>query len=149
MLGLCASAKCPSCASSLSRRYLGVIGNHLRSSARLHSPVPTKFLCVCHKFASQCTLTLIGSIWIPSTCETRVEHMLTFVMWTLGHMHYEHGLHWPECESNGNKWFPPHLAMCKATWWKSGPNNRTWLTSCGWSLHGGLLAHNHIHTYKT
>jgi len=50
-------------------------------------------------------------------------------MWTLGHMHHEQNLHWPECESDGKKWFPSHLAMCKASWWKSGPNNCAWLTS--------------------
>ncbi len=39
--------------------------------------------------------------------------------------------------------------MCKASWWKSGPNNYIWLTSCGWGLHDGPLTHNHIHTYRT
>jgi hypothetical protein len=32
---------------------------------------------------------------------------------------------------------------------KIGPNNHASLTSCGWGVHGGPLAHNHIHTYKT
>jgi hypothetical protein len=44
------------------RQYLGVIGNHSRSPTHPYSRVPTKFLCVCHKFASRCTLTLIRSI---------------------------------------------------------------------------------------
>jgi len=55
--------------------------------------------------------------------------MLTSVMWTLGHMHHEQDLHWLECESDCKKWFPPHLAMCRTFWWKSGPNNCAWLTS--------------------
>jgi hypothetical protein len=55
--------------------------------------------------------------------------MLTSVMWTLGHMHHEQDLHWLECESDCKKWFPPHLAMCRTSWWKSGPNNCAWLTS--------------------
>jgi len=49
-----------------------------------------------------------------STCETRVEHMPTSMMRTLGHMHREHDLHWPKCEFNGKKCFPPHLVVCKA-----------------------------------
>ncbi len=65
-----------------------------------------------------------------------VQEILT---WTLGHMHCEKDLHWPECESNGKKWLPPHLAMCKASWWKSGLKNRIWLTSCGWGLCGVVL----------
>jgi hypothetical protein len=43
--------------------------------------------------------------------------MSTSVMWTLGHMHHEKDLHWLECESDGKKWFPPHLAMYKSSWW--------------------------------
>ncbi len=75
--------------------------------------------------------------------------MPTSVMWTLGHMHHEQDFYWLKYEFDGKKWFPPHLVMCKTSWWKSGPNNRTWFTSCGWGLCVGLLAHNHIHTYKT
>jgi hypothetical protein len=58
--------------------------------------------------------------------------MSTSMMWTLGHMHHEQDLHWLECESDGKKWFPPHLAMYRASWWKSGPINHAWLTSCVW-----------------
>jgi hypothetical protein len=146
---LCASPKCLFCAFGPSRQYLGVVGNHPSSSVHSHSLMLTKFLCACHKFLSWCTLTLIGSIQILSTCEIHMEHMSTFMMWTLGHMHREHDFHWLEYESDGKKWFPPHLAMFKTSWWKSGPNNYTWLTSCGQGLYNGLSAHNHIHTYKT
>ncbi len=56
------------------------------------------------------------------------------MMWTLGHMDCEQNFHWPKYEYDGKKWFPPHLVMCKASWWKSGPHNHIFLTSCDWGL---------------
>ncbi len=78
-----------------------------------------------------------------------MEHMSTSMIWTLGHMHYEQDFHWLKCELDDKRWFPSHWVMCKASWWRSGPNNCVWLTSCGWGLHNGPLAHSHIYTYKT
>jgi hypothetical protein len=60
-LGLCASANAPFMLLVQVGDIL-VVGNHHGSSTHPHLLVPMKFLCACHKFASRCTLTLIGSI---------------------------------------------------------------------------------------
>jgi hypothetical protein len=64
-------------------------------------------------------------------------------------MQHEQNLHWLECDYDGKADFRHIRSYVKPYDGKVAQTTTFKLIWCGLGLHGGLPAHNHIHTYKT